>query len=113
VGNNETRAGISWYDVRSALRAVGRAHNGACDVLVTVPMREDLRHAVDVRVRFRRFDGGSSEWVDVCGISSPFPCGDASTIAGLCFRLAYDLEHKLEQLTRGVAERGQDRLPGF
>lgn len=113
MGNEEARAGVSWYDVRTALRAVGTAHHGYCDVLVSVPMRSDVRHAMDVRVRFRRGVGKPGELLDVGGISGIWPDRQSTTFAALVFRLAYELDARLGELERERVKLGQERLSGF
>lgn len=113
MGHEETRAGVSWYDVRAALRAVGAAHHGYCDVLVSVPVRADVRHAVDVRVRFRRGVGKPGELLDVGGVSGIWPDRQSGTFAALVFRLAYELDASLEERGRERLKLGQERLSGF
>lgn len=102
----DTSAGISFFDVRDILRRVGRAHGGQCSVQLFVPVREELRNAVEVRVRFLRPGRGKPGDVYERATGGPFPTQQSRTLAGMIFRLAHELDAKLtEEEEAGARER--------
>lgn len=108
----DTQSGISFYDVRNVFREVGGSHHGHVEALIYVPLRQELRHAIDVRVRFTRGaygdDGGRYER----GVSGVFPTGEANTLSGLLFKLAMQLDIKLDE-EENAAKRAHQAALGI
>lgn len=108
----DTQSGVSYYDVRNLFKQVGGAHHGYVEALLYVPMRQELHHAIDVRVRFTRravgADGGRGER----GISGVFPTGEARTLAGLLFQLATQLDIMLDE-EEAAAKRAHQAALGI
>jgi hypothetical protein len=110
--NRDTQSGISFRDVADLLRQLGKEHGGRFHCELHLPMRSNTGVALDVRVVIKRSAGGTAQWVDCGGVSGRWPSGGSSTFAGLLFRLAHELDAKLEE-ERREAERvaaGQRRL---
>jgi len=97
--SNEPRAqaGISAFDVRDYARSIARHFNCDLHYLVSLPLREGTKHALDFRVTARgtSMEPGGRAWER--GASRPWPTGECRTITGLMFRLLHDLEVKLEE----------------
>jgi len=110
VQPKDRTAGISYYDVRNLAGQVERDLGGHIAIHLYVPRRSTDSRAFDVRVAFTRAGGGPSAPVYERGISGTWPSRDASTLAGLMFRLVYDLFYKLDQEREEAERLTQGRL---
>lgn len=102
-------SGVSFFDVATALSAVGKAHHGQVDYTISLPVRQVRGIALDVRVRFRRRSNRGGDYWYERGCSAHFPCVQNRTLAGLLLRLAYELDQKLteeEQEAKRSAQAG-------
>lgn len=111
-GTRDTQSGISYRDVAELMQTTGKLHSGRVYCRIDLPVRSGSGVVLDVRAAFLRRDGSSGEWIDIAGVSGRWPSGQSSTLAGLLFRLVYELEAKLEA-AEGEAERaarGQRRM---
>lgn len=105
-------AGVSFYDVATAFRSVGRAHNGSVDAVLSLPVREVSGISVDVRVRFRRRHSRRGDGWFERGISGVFPSIQNRTLAGLLLRLTLELDAKLTEEEETAKRSVQTRM-GF
>lgn len=94
--HRDAQSGISYGDVASTARAIGRLYHGNVDFILALPVRDGHGVVLDVRCRFRRGLDGTGSGHFERGASGRWPSGQSSTLAGLLFRLLYELEYKLE-----------------
>lgn len=114
MGNDtrDTSAGISYRDVATLLRQLGKEYNGRAGFNLDLPVRSDHGVHLEVRCYFKRRGGDPGTWIDCRGVSGRWPSGDSLTFAGLLFRLAYELGAKLDEEAEAAerAAAGQLRM---
>lgn len=97
AGNRDTSSGISIRDVAATCHTVGREYGGDIEYHLVLPLRQDTGVLFHVRCVYRgRRLGTRASRADRM-LSAAWPNGAASTLAGLFFKLLYDLERELEQ----------------
>jgi hypothetical protein len=93
----ETRSGVAFRDGVVVWRDLGRQYGGDITAEFVMPMRADSGVLFHVRVLFRPRVLGTRSTRGQSMVSAAWPNGSSSTIAGLLFRLSFDLGSKLEQ----------------
>lgn len=111
--SGQESSSISFWDVRNAAEEVGKEHYGRITFELTLPIRRDLRHALDVRCVFKGGIGSLGGSVYERGASGTFPCQGSKTFSGLLLNLVYQLDAKLSEERRQASEARSGRLPGF
>lgn len=97
AGKRETHAGVSFRDVTLLWRELGREFGGDITSELVLPLRADSGVLFFVRVHFTpRLLGTRSTRSKHC-VSAAWPNGQSSTIAGLLFRLSYEMGSELEK----------------
>ena len=112
MSGQESRA-VSFWDVRNAADDVGKSHHGRVTFELSLPVRKDLRHALDVRCVFRGGIGALTGSTYERGVSASFPCQGSKTFSGLLLKLVYELDAKLSEERERVSGARAARLPGF
>lgn len=105
--------GISLRDVAVLFRELGREFGGDLSSELVLPLRSDSGVDFFVRVHFTpRLLGTRSTRARHC-VSAAWPNGASSTLAGLIFRLGYEMGGELEKAAVKTPEElsEQARLP--
>lgn len=93
--SRDTSARVSFRDVGELSRAIGRQYGGdvSCELVFDVPTTGNVHFFV--RAWFRPRSVGVRTVRAQRAVSSPWPTASAATVAGLMFRLVYDLDREL------------------
>lgn len=108
--NRDSSAGVSIRDVALAWRSLGRDYGGDVTGELVLPHGSSTGVHIFVRVHYRpRRLGVRTIRSHIC-VSAAWPNGQSSTLAGLLYRLSFDLGSKLEAAPTADVASEQARL---
>jgi len=110
ASNRDASSGISLRDVALVWRDLGRDYGGDISSELVLPVRADSALLLHVRVHYRARRLGVRSVRPDCSVSGAWPNGDSRTLAGLLFRLSFDLGSKLESAPVADVSSEQARL---
>jgi hypothetical protein len=94
--NRDTSANISLRDVGVLWRELGAQYGGDLTSELVLPVRADSAVHMFVRVWYRPRNLGVRRTRAACCVGAAWPNGQSRTLAGLLFRLTYELGQNLE-----------------
>lgn len=106
----ESPSSVSYRDVADLARQVGRHYGGDITCVLVFDVGPSGNVHFFVRACYEPRAVGVRNVRARSAVSSPWPTASSSTVAGLMFRLVYDLERRLELVEPGEAASEQGRL---